>query len=389
MSDATSPAIARHFGLDWLRIGAFALLILYHIRLYFAPGPWIVKSPQPVAWVAWPIAAVVPWRLTLLFAISGYATAAMMARTPAPLAFLRDRSLRLLIPLLFAMLVIVPPQDWVRFEVGGIDHSYWQYLTRDLFSFRVRMGVFLPNWEHLWFLPRLLAYTAIVTAGIVAVPGWKARVTPAVDWLARDGRLLYVPFVAIIGLFLAGGKLHLGWLVENADYFPAFVLGFAYAHFPVIRQAFARLFPFALAVTLVALAGIFWRMATPPAEIGRLAAVAGIGAEYLMSWAMMPVLFQLAETLLDRDHRLRAPLSAAVFPAYLVHQSVIVLTGWNLTQRGITGLPALLAMLGCVLLGCYLAWRLARASAVAGYLLGMPHKPQAKPVAAPPACLMA
>jgi hypothetical protein len=32
--------IGRHFGLDWLRIGAFAILILYHIGLYFAPGHW-------------------------------------------------------------------------------------------------------------------------------------------------------------------------------------------------------------------------------------------------------------------------------------------------------------------------------------------------------------
>lgn len=29
---------ARHYGMDWLRIGAFALLILYHIGMYFVPG---------------------------------------------------------------------------------------------------------------------------------------------------------------------------------------------------------------------------------------------------------------------------------------------------------------------------------------------------------------
>lgn len=27
--------MARHYGLDWLRIGAFALLILFHIGMYF------------------------------------------------------------------------------------------------------------------------------------------------------------------------------------------------------------------------------------------------------------------------------------------------------------------------------------------------------------------
>ena len=34
----------RHFGLDWLRIGAFGLLILYHVGMVFAPWDWVVKS---------------------------------------------------------------------------------------------------------------------------------------------------------------------------------------------------------------------------------------------------------------------------------------------------------------------------------------------------------
>jgi glucan biosynthesis protein C len=29
--------MTRHFGMDWLRIGAFALLILYHIGMVFVP----------------------------------------------------------------------------------------------------------------------------------------------------------------------------------------------------------------------------------------------------------------------------------------------------------------------------------------------------------------
>ena len=109
MNRPSNPVIARNYGLDWLRIGAFALLILFHICLYFGPGHWIVKSPREVAWVAWPVAAIVPWRLTVLFAVSGSATAAMMQRYATLGGFLAERTRRLLVPLLFGMLAIVPP----------------------------------------------------------------------------------------------------------------------------------------------------------------------------------------------------------------------------------------------------------------------------------------
>ena len=57
----------RHLGMDWLRIGAFALLILYHIGMVFVPWGWHVKSEPTIDWVAIPMLATNGWRLPLLF----------------------------------------------------------------------------------------------------------------------------------------------------------------------------------------------------------------------------------------------------------------------------------------------------------------------------------
>ncbi|MFN4241082.1 MAG: hypothetical protein ACK4E5_10655 [Erythrobacter cryptus] len=70
----------RQFGLDWLRIGAFALLILSHIGMFFVPWGWHVKAAQPVEWAVWPMMAVNPWRLMLLFVISGVVSRALLAK---------------------------------------------------------------------------------------------------------------------------------------------------------------------------------------------------------------------------------------------------------------------------------------------------------------------
>ena len=36
----------RRFDLDWVRIGAFMLLILYHVGMYYVSWDWHVKSPH-------------------------------------------------------------------------------------------------------------------------------------------------------------------------------------------------------------------------------------------------------------------------------------------------------------------------------------------------------
>jgi glucans biosynthesis protein C len=59
----------RHYGMDWLRIAAFALLILYHIGMYFVPWGWHVKIDPTIDWVALPMYATNGWRLGLLFLV--------------------------------------------------------------------------------------------------------------------------------------------------------------------------------------------------------------------------------------------------------------------------------------------------------------------------------
>ncbi|RYD20313.1 MAG: acyltransferase, partial [Lysobacteraceae bacterium] len=49
--------MTRHYGMDWLRIGAFALLILYHIGMVFVPWNFHVKSLHVEDWVRLPMLA--------------------------------------------------------------------------------------------------------------------------------------------------------------------------------------------------------------------------------------------------------------------------------------------------------------------------------------------
>ena len=84
----------RHYGLDWLRIGAFAILILYHIGMVFVPWGFHAKLATE-QWVTIPMMLSNPWRLSLLFLVSGYASRALCVRHPGPWPFVRNRTARL------------------------------------------------------------------------------------------------------------------------------------------------------------------------------------------------------------------------------------------------------------------------------------------------------
>ncbi|MGJ3628928.1 hypothetical protein AB5I41_22475 [Sphingomonas sp. MMS24-JH45] len=74
----------RHHGIDWLRIGAFGLLIVYHVAMVFSPWSWVVKWPETYPALVAPMALLTPWWLPLLFVVSGFATRHLLAGSDSP-----------------------------------------------------------------------------------------------------------------------------------------------------------------------------------------------------------------------------------------------------------------------------------------------------------------
>src|SRR6478735_12601053 len=110
----------RRHDIDALRALAFLLLILYHVGMYYVAGwPWHIKSPHAVDWLRWPMVIVNVWRMDLVFLISGVAFG-FLSRGLAPLALIRQRALRLLLPLVFGMAVVVPYQAYAQAVANGL-----------------------------------------------------------------------------------------------------------------------------------------------------------------------------------------------------------------------------------------------------------------------------
>ena len=83
MSAEPLAVATRRHDLDWIRVGAFLLLILYHVGMFYVPWDWHVNSPHPVEALEPVMQLTNPWRLTLLFLVSGAATRFLFERFEA------------------------------------------------------------------------------------------------------------------------------------------------------------------------------------------------------------------------------------------------------------------------------------------------------------------
>lgn len=327
----------RRYDLDWVRIGAFMLLILYHVGMYYVTWDWHVKSPHASATIEPLMMLTSPWRLSLLFLVSGVATGYLLARQGSG-RFLRLRSTRLLIPLVFGMLVIVPPQSYLEVVeklryARGFAEFYRLYITGFHGFCRGNDCLIMPTWNHLWFIAYLWVYTVVLYMAVRAAP-------PVIPWLRRlaERRLSGVGIllwplaylcairVGLAGKFPANHALMGDWY-NHALYFGIFLLGFALAG---VRGAWATLerarwITLGLALLawafLIAYFGAYSDDADIPPLALRSFARGIFGAE---QWLAIAAVVGFAHRHLNQDNAARHYLTSAIFPVYILHQTVIV-----------------------------------------------------------------
>jgi len=120
----------RRYEIDALRAIAFSLLIGYHLAmLYVLDWDWHLKSCHQFNVLQWPMLFFNRWRMDLIFLISGISTAFLLKKVALG-AFLRQRSWRLLLPLLFGVLVVVPIQPYCQGVANGlVEPGFPTFLT--------------------------------------------------------------------------------------------------------------------------------------------------------------------------------------------------------------------------------------------------------------------
>ena len=358
----------RRIDLDWIRILAFATLILYHVAMYYVSWDWHVKSPFASKTLEPLMMLTNPWRLPLLFLVSGAATAFIATRL-APGRLAESRTLRLLAPLAFGILVVVPPQSY--FEVvekagyaEGFGAFLLRYWTADETFCRGKDCLIVPTWNHLWFVMYLWVYTMALALVLARAPAWRERVSRAAGRALSGWGVLWWPWLALAAarLFLVGrfGSTHAlidDWY-NHALFFTVFAIGFLVAHVDAVWAAMERARWIALFLALVTYAFLVWYFflrSNPdqPPEALRLFQRALYA---LNQWSALVAACGFARRHIRRDSPARRYLTDAIFPFYIVHQTAIIAFAVWMRPLGLSPLaeaPLLIALVALVCVATY------------------------------------
>ncbi len=361
IADDEKDQIPRRYDLDWLRVLVFALLILYHVGMMYVSWIWHIKSEHRSLVLESVMTFVNQWRLPLLFLISGIATSIILRKMRTGL-FAWSRLKRLLLPLIFAVIFLIPPQSYYELLFKGeLEPGYLVFWSRYL-SFDQSFSIVIPTWNHLWYLMYLLVFSFVLI--VLLKPLRSQALNNALSVFFRSHprlKLLLVPplLLAVYGWFLRPYFPQTLDLVNDwynlAFYFTVFLFGFLISDkhevWQVIDSArgLALLMGVVMAAVLLTLYNLYF------SQLDSLGLRLIYAAAAFNLWAWMLAILGYGHRFLNRKSKTLSYATEAVYPYYILHQTIIVVFGYWAIQWGLGGgMESLLIILvtfgGCAVL---------------------------------------
>lgn len=333
----------RRADLDWLRVIAFGLLIFFHSAIAFVPGgvPMIQNAELSPALEVM-VGFLHEFRLALLFLVSGVGVSFSLRHRDRS-QFLRDRAVRLLVPMVFGILVIVPPMVYLeKLFVGKFTGSFIEFYPA-FFSTGVYPAGNL-SWHHYWFVAYLFLYCILGypifryfkgDTGLERLAHWSTRFSRGA-WLYLVIGPLAMIEIALRARFPGFPDLINDW-ANFGHWFVVLIAGFLLASSRSLLDHTQKLRGLSLALAMMATAAMFARFWQP--EYGGFRPFAD-GATDVQTYIWFCVLrvsnvwFWLLACLgyagrhLQRPSRLLTYLNKAVYPLFCLHLSIIVALGF-------------------------------------------------------------
>ena len=360
---------ARRYDLDWLRIIAFGLLIFYHVGMFYVTWGWHVKSVYAAPTVEPLMSVVNPWRLALLFFISGVAIRFATDKAESPGRFARSRVVRLGLPLLFGIYFWVMLQAYYQVRQSGEFTGSVFAFYPDYVALEQSFSTITPTWNHLWYLAYLLVYILVT----IAILPWLQRIPESSAWQALTKRPLIVVFVLILPfaineawlspIFPTTHELINDW-AHHAHRFMIFLVGYFVAKDASFWRSVDKVWKFTPVLAIAT-----WLILQNGQDIAdwtheylsdsELRFIFSYVAT-LYSWACILTLLGFAQRFLNRESSQLRYLTGAIFCYYVLHQTITIIAGYYLTNYQLGVSVESLLVLAITVAGCALGYEIIR-----------------------------
>jgi fucose 4-O-acetylase-like acetyltransferase len=348
---------------DNVRIMVISLVAMLHLSVtYGGAGSWYYKEGQADTLssviLSWHNGTIQAFSMGLFFLIAGYFTPGSYDRK-GPRRFLKDRLLRLGIPMLCYDLVIGPLIAYPLIRTGAWQSAgfYPGYLARYYSGFHIGTG-------PLWFVEALLIFAVLYVLWRRFV---KSTVPPAQDKGKTPGTMAVAIFALALGAvsFLVRIWLPIGWtfgpLNLQFPFFPQYICLFIVGIMAYRRNWLVRI-PDVMGKLWLFIAILLVVVLLPVLSV----AGGGLSGNFMpfmggLHWqcfayavweqvagvAIIIALLVLFRRHLDRQGKLTRAASASAYTVYIIHGPIIILVA--LAIRHITLYPLLKFALAVVI----------------------------------------
>ena len=321
----------RRHELDWLRIFAILVLLFFHTGRIFDTQAWHIKNDESSESFYYWMPFVHTWRMPLLFFISGVGSI-FAFRKSTSLRYIFERFKRLVIPLIFAIVVVLPPQ--VYYEHKSEFNNYWEFYKSVLNFLPYHNGNL--NLYHLWFLVYLFAYSLI---GVPIL--FFFRSAQSSFFKKRVLHFFYNPIAILIGppIFIIITRLILipghEWSAYFIFYLSFFLFGIIFYSSSEEIARIGKNRKFLLAASLLMLIPYSWSYGFQDTKhlydsltIHSIHQTISI----FVGWFWVVTLVAYGQRYLNQSNAWLSAMSEGIYPFYILHQTVIVIIGYYICQ---------------------------------------------------------
>jgi len=328
----------RVYYIDWLRVFAVLLLVPFHTAMIFVHWDFHIKNDIPSDVLTDFNAFLGMWHMPLLFFLSGVGSwFALRFRSGGQ--YVRERFLRLFVPLIFGIAVIIPPQVYCeRLQQHQFKGSYLRFYPQ---AFN---GVYPEgnlSWHHLWFLAYLFVFSLLALPLFLHFRSDQAQSTTEriATLFKRRGMLLLpaLPLMLIEATLIVKWSGPQNFVTDWANFcfsITVFVFGFLLCAQASFSQAIAqqRRLCLLLGVGCVIFFKLLSVTGRDPVWGYNPACMAFLALRGFNTWCWVLAILGYGKTYLDFSNRFLRYATEAVLPFYILHQTVIVLIGFYVVQ---------------------------------------------------------
>ena len=347
--EVAPPKQARLFYLDWLRVLAVLAVFFYHTLRPFDITYWHIKNTQQNVGVTVVMVLFALWGMPLFFVLAG-AASWFALRSRSGRQFLRERSLRLLVPLLVGFLLFSPLQAYLEaLNHGRFAGSFLQFVPWFFDHLQISWRApWISYPYHLWFLEFLWVCSLLALPLFLFLRGAAGgRVLDRLAaWCDRPGGILLfiIPLALIRVTVWAAFPGDHDW-GELAGYLAFFVYGYLLFSSPTFVEAIRRQRWIALSIGILSLLFIVAAYAAGYLERWESAPNYSPGAllyqvmPSIYAWAWLVFVLACGIRWLNFTTKRLPEAHEAVLPFYVLQQPAIIVTAFYVVQWNIGILP--------------------------------------------------